>query len=339
MGTKTKTKTNETQTAAPPSWTMPGISDLAGQVNAKVAGLDPNAAYKGDFIAQPGVLDQGIAQGYQGNADISRMMSLPALGAVGMNATPASFATNDLGNQGFGSYDASAIQPVIQAAIQPYMRQLQEQVLPGLQSAGIESGAYGGTRAMETLPGMAIRDSGRQMQELSTQIALNDFQNQQQRQQQAYGMASDRGLGEAGTLTQRLGQLPDLLDTVMRMQTGATEMDVQAAAYDRALRQSELDNAFQRQQYGVQAPFEGMGQAASLLGQLSGNYGTTTRTGTTTQSTGGAGQVMQGALGLGMMGLSAFAPGAGSAGGGALSSLFKRAPSAAMTTPFGFGGK
>lgn len=67
MGTKKTTKTtySGTQTAAPPSWTMPGIQTASDQVISALEGM-PGTPYQGNFVAQPNsTLVQQMLQGYQ----------------------------------------------------------------------------------------------------------------------------------------------------------------------------------------------------------------------------------------------------------------------------------
>jgi hypothetical protein len=90
------------------------------------------------------------------------------------------------------------------------------------------------------------------------------------------------------------------------MSTGANDLTAQAAAYDMALRQSEIDNALAQDAYAVQAPFRGLDMASSILGSFApyatqNMNGTSNSTTTQTQSGGLFGQILQGALGIGSM--------------------------------------
>lgn len=298
MGSKTTVKTQEQQKNEPPSWAQPGLSELGRRITAIIPQV-PGSKYTGDFIAQPSQAEQQIPGLYGDLADFMRSTTPAAMEAMNKAWTPANFAGP--GVRSFSEYDPTAIQPVVQAATAPIMRQLTEQVLPGLQSSGIESGAYGGSRSTSTLPTMALAESAERMGEIGTRLAFEDFQAEEARRLQSFGLGTERGLGEAATLSQRLAMFPDLLDTVLRTQAGAADTDAQAAAYDRMLEQMEIDNQLAKFDYGIRQPFQGLDVAAALLGNLAQPWGTRSISGTQTQSQGGLGQLLQAGLGLGGM--------------------------------------
>ncbi len=273
---KTETKENSTQTVAPPSWTMPGIADAASRVTGALDTL-PGVKYGGDFIAQPNAaLTQQTADAYTGAAAQSTDLSRYMLQQIQQDPRAA-----------------------IEAAIHPVFKQLTEQVLPGIQSSAISSGAYSGDRANTILPGMAIRDSNESAQRIAAEI------------------------GE-----RRLQMLPEFANTSMGLSTGAGDLLAGANQVGMQGQQLGIDNELARQQYELQYPFQGLDMASALLARLSGNYGTTTRDGTSTQTqtTSGLGNIVQGALGAASLAGSLFAPGAGMG----LSSLFKTAAPAMM---------
>lgn len=100
--------------------------------------------------------------------------------------------------------------------------------------------------------------------------------------------------------------------------------------------QNTIDNALARENYNIMQPYQGLDVLTALLTQLSGNWGTQSSKGssTSTQTTSGAGPIMQGVLGAGLAGASIFG------GGGPLSSLIKPAASAGggISTIFSPGG-
>lgn len=314
---KTKTTTtgssNSTQTSTPTPWgpALPGLTNLAGATNNAITAAQGVPLYQGDFLALPGQLQQQVPGMYMDSSALAGSLVDPALNAA--NNTNWQMPTFngpslDQGTQTFGSYDATQVQPVIEAAMAPYLRQLQEQILPGLQSSGIESGAYSNDRAFAVMPQTALRDTSRMAAEVGSGIAFQDFLQQQQRLQNAYQMDTTRGLGQADVLTQRLGMYPELLDNAMRMSTGQADLASQAAAYDTAMRQAEINNALARDTYNVQAPFRGLDMGANILSTFS-PYASQYQTGTQdyrsqstqTQSQPLAGQILQGAMGIGSM--------------------------------------
>lgn len=310
---KSTSSTNQatTQTSTPWAPAMPGLTNLANATNNAITQAQAVPQYTGDFLALPGQLQQQVPGLYTGASQLAGSLVNPALQAA-QQATGQlpTFGGPDInaGTQTFGSYDATQVAPVVQAAMQPYIRQLQEQILPGLQSAGIESGAYSNDRAFAVMPQQALRDTSLAAAEIGAGIGFQDFLQQQNRLQNAFQMSTTRGLGEADVLTQRLGMYPELLDTAMRMSTGQADLASQAAAYDTAMRQAEIQNALMQDTYNVQAPFRGLDMGANILQTFSpyaSHAGTMTGTQTSkttnTESGGLAGQLLQGALGVGSM--------------------------------------
>lgn len=315
----TNTSTNQTQTPTPWGPAIPGLTGLANLTNDAMLEVQNLPNYSGDFVALPGELQEQVIPALQASAQLASTLVNPALMAsqTAMNELPVfGGPAIEAGTQSFGSYDPSGVDSVVQAAIQPYMRQLMEQVLPSLQSSSIESGAYGNDRAFAVMPQTAIRDTGRMASEVAAGIAFQDFLSQQQRQLEAFGLSTQRGLGEADVLTQRLSMYPELLDTAMRMSTGSADLFTEAAAYDTAMRQATINNALARDTYNAQVPFRGLDIASNIFGSFApyastNMSGTSNSTSTTTQKQPLGAQLFQGALGLG--GMIAGFPGIGTA--------------------------
>lgn len=322
----TNSRTNQTQTNTPFAPVLPGLTQLAGQIGNAVNEVQALPSYQGDFLALPGERQQMVIPAYDRAAALAGRLVDPAMGAVNQALTAPTFGGPGIGEgmQTFGSYNATQVQPVIEAAIAPYMRQLTEQILPGFQSAGIESGAYSNDRALATMPGQAIRDTGRMAAEVGAGISFQDFLEQQNRLQQGFQLSTQRGLGEADVLSSRLSMYPELLDTAMRMQTGAADLTAQGAAYDAAMRQAEIDNALARDTYNVQSPFRGLDMAAQLYGTFApyasqNRVGTENSTRTTTTSGDTFGQLLQ--AGMGIAGMVGGFPGLGTAAGAAIGAM------------------
>lgn len=327
MGSKktTETKSNQTTTVAPPSWTMPGIADASGRVINALNSL-PGQQYQGDFVAQPnqGLINGAVnaytgaaAQGQQNAAQLGQL-------AQGVGALPQITT----GNYNVGSaYD---INPAIQAATAPLFKQLTEGTLPGLRSAAIDSGAYSGDRAMSVLPSQAIQATAENAQNLAAQIGYQNYNDMEQRRLQGYTVDQGNAL-QAQQLNnafrlQGASAQSDLLNEQMKMLTSGGDLYSAAAGTQQQAQQAGIDNALKQAQYSYMYPFQGLDIASSLLAQLSGNYGTTTSNGTQTQvqSTSGLGNVMQGVLGGASLLGSIPMGGGATLGGNLLSSLFKK---------------
>lgn len=321
MGSTKTTTQNGTQTSAPPSWTMPGISDVASRVTGALNNL-PGQKYVGDFVAQPnqGLTDQAIGA-YTGAAGRVPGLIDTLSNSMAHIQAPRAY---DLG----GNYD---INPAIDAATRPLFQQLTQQTLPGIKSSSLDAGAYTGDRAMGVIPGHAIGEAAQHAQDLGATIGYQDYQDRENRRLQAYGL-------DQGNDLQAAGMLPGLSQNIMQLATGAGDLYKGAADIGAAADQAGINNALAKNQYDYQYPFQGLDIASSLLQQLSGNYGTTTSTGTTTEKTGGLGSVVQGLSGVAALAASLYSGGAtggasSGAGGilGGLSHLFGSGASSGFT--------
>lgn len=323
MGSKKTTEqtSNQTQTNAPPSWTASGLSDVASRVNDALKNV-PTTAYTGPMVAQGGDT-QGVLDAYRSAAATSNDMSSFVRGQLpGLTAAPTFNTSLPTGRYDVGT--GADLTPAINAAIHPVFKQLQEQVLPGIRSSALESGAYSGDRAMSVVPGQAIRDSNESAQRIAAELAYTDYQAREERRLRGFTSDEDRALagfnadtsrqlGVGDLLTQRMGLMPDLVDTIMRASGGGADMTRIANDYGTASDQAAIDDALAREQYNVMRPFMGLDIASQLLRQVGDGYGTNTMSGksTTVEKTGGWGPILQGALGLGAAALGF--PGVGSA--------------------------
>lgn len=317
MGSKktTNTTTQGTQTAAPPSWTMPGIVDAAARVTDAIKQL-PGTKYTGDFTAAPNAQDiagatslyRGMAGNAQGFSDL----------VGGVARTLPQNVSYDMGSP-------TDLNPVINAALDPSRRMLMENILPSIRSGGIESGAYSGSRALQTLPGMALNDWSREANNTAATIGYEDYLQRENRRLQATGMDRQYNLSAAQLL-------PELASSSMMLGTSGGDLLTRAAELEAAREQSIIQNNLAKNQYEWMYPFQGLDIGADLLAKLSGNYGTQTSSGSskTVEKTGGAGAVVQGIAGLasGIGGLMA---------GGPMAGLFGKAPGGAMQG-MGLGG-
>jgi hypothetical protein len=300
MSTKHTTKTNSTQTAAPPSWTAPGMQALGDAVTGAIGSRPP--MYQGPMIAGPSTYDLQAPGAYASSSQDAANYAQMMQGIIGSSMQGPTFggpAAAEAGN--FANYDSTAIRPVIDAALQPVTRQLMEQILPSIASSGIESGSYGGSRNGTVLPSMALDNYSRNAGEIATGLAYQDFGDTAARALQAYGLNTQRGLGEADVMTQRLGLQPDLMNEAMRLSTGSADLLSQAGATDRANTQMGIDDALAQWQYQTTAPYAGLDTAASILAQIGNPWGTQTGTSKTTEKTSGLGTIAQGIMGAGMM--------------------------------------
>lgn len=318
MGSKKTTNYNQTTSNEPPKWTQPGLEYIGNRV-MEILPTVPGDKYEGDFYAPVNQFEAGVPQGYADFANLTKQFGNQAINDYNRSLGSLSFGGPQLST--FGSYDASSVLPVIQAATNPIMRQLTEQVLPGIKSDSIASGAYSNSRAMSSLPAQAIDEFGRNASEIATQIAFQDFMQQEQNKLAAYGLETDRTLGFGATA-------PNALMSALQVSGMAPDIMAIAGAQQRANDQIGIDNALAQYEFDIMHPFKGLDYAANLLGAVGNPWGTQNTVGSSVTKTGGGlGGVLSGALGL--AGTIAGIPG--------VSSLFKSvAP--ATAGPAGRGG-
>jgi hypothetical protein len=302
--------------------------ELANQIMSGVNTVQGLPTYTGDFVAQPGDLQLAVPGAYDAAAELARSLVPQAQAAFSQAFTAPTFTmTPDqliAATQSFGATNPEGMVGAVNAAIDPVYKQLTQQILPSMRSSGIESGAYGGSRAMTTLPQLALQDYDKNAANIAATMTYQDYVDSANRMLTAYSADTQRGLGTANVLTDRLGLTPDMLDSIMRLSGGAAELQAQGAGLDTLNQQAIIDNLLQQYQYKVQQPFKGYDIATDLISRLANGYGTTTSQGssTQTQKTGGLAPILGGVLGAGMGLLSMPMGGGASLGGSLVSSLF-----------------
>lgn len=321
--------TSSKNTVAPPTFTAPGLVDVSQQVTDAARGLKDLTPYSGEQIALPNHdLVQQQIDAYQRTGESAGRLSgfindrLAAAADPSFNTSLPGF-NYDVGNA------TDTLNPAIASAIHPVFRQLTENILPGIRSSSLDSGAYSGSRATSVLPTQAIRDSNENAQRIAATLGYEDYQAREARrlsahqsdqaaQLQGFGLDTARQLGSGDLVTQRLAQLPGLSDAVLRLSASQGDLAGQANDVSTGATQAGINNALAKDTYATSRPFAGLDIASSLLAQLSGNYGTQDSVGhsKTVEKTGGLGPIVQGLAGIAA--LAAGVPG----GAGALGGLF-----------------
>lgn len=283
MGTKRTTSqtTNQTQTAAPPSWTLPGIQSASQMVTDAMKANAPGTPYGGNFVAAPDAArtNQQIAAYDQ------------AAQRVGELGTFAEAQMRDL----YAPRDSQALlQNAITASMDPVFKQLREVTLPGITNSALMSGAYSNDRALGVVPGQAIGQATESAQRIAAELGYQGFQADENRRLQAAGL------------------LPSLANLSAQFATAPGDIMGAASGIEQQMRQQVINNELAKHEYGVNAPYERIAPAVQLLQALSQNWGTQTMNGrsVTQEKTSGLGPILQGALGLGMgaASLGAFGP-------------------------------
>jgi hypothetical protein len=312
MGSKkqtTKSTTNQTQTNAPPAWTLPGLTSTAGLVQNAI-GQIPATHYSGDMVASmdPSQL-AAIQQAWQGTAANAGDLAGWMQGQIG-GFQPT--YTTSLPDTSYNVADRQNLTDVINASIHPVQQQLMESILPSITNSALAAGAYSGDRAMGVLPQTAIRDATDSMQRIAAQLGYQDYNDYENRRLAAYQAETAAAQGNYGLENNRVGlnlqalmAEPEFVNSILHTQASQGDLLNMAAQLGVQNQQLGINNATAMDQYASQSPFMGLDTASELLARLSGNYGTQTLNGTQTQTTstsgGLAGQLLQAALGAGMM--------------------------------------
>ena len=153
-------------------------------------------------------------------------------------------------------------------------RNLQENILPGIDSGAVQAGAYGGSR-QGIAQGQAIRGTQEAIGNANAQMAMD-----------AYG----KGLGAQGIA---LGMAPNIANF------GFMPMDVmsQTGAYNRGIDQEALSADMDRWNYLQNLPWDNLNKYGALV---SGNNAW----GSATTTDGGGSSPLSGAIGGGLAGYS-----------------------------------
>jgi len=315
---KSTTKTNTTQTNAPPSWTAGGLEATAGMVQGAL-GQIPTTHYSGQQVAYMSPQELAAIQGAWGETaglagDYTDWMGqrLPELSDLWDWQT-------QLPTESFNMGSMQDVNPVIQASLNPLYRQLTEQLLPGINYSSLDSGAYSGDRAMGVLPESVMQDYSREAADISTQIGYQNYKDFENRRLQAwmtdqdrllagYGAETQRGLGQNASQTAMMGAESDYISNILHNSASVGDLLKMSADLGVSVDQAAINDALAQDKYASYAPFMGLDQAAQLLALLSGDYGTQTMVGKTTtkEKTGGLGEWVKGAVGLGSLAASAF---------------------------------
>jgi hypothetical protein len=247
----------------------------------------PTTPYSGQLIAPVTGQQQSLNQAQLGLGGQIGAQGQPlvqagnqALGALGSRIGPAP-VTSDISQNPYATN-------AIQAAINPVMRSFREQVLPGIGSEAVRSGAWGGTDHLRAQI-LAGERATQQAQDAASRLALPLYQSERgietdlQKSADALNMAmAAKELQLAPTLTQQ-GQ---------QTQLQGLGLQQQAAGQERAWNQEGLDEQMARYQMAMEAPWNAVNPYMRLIAGFDPGGVTTT-----TAPAASRGSVAQGALG------------------------------------------
>jgi hypothetical protein len=224
-------------------------------------GQTQGQTYGGDFVAQ------ATPQFFQGvdmlNPAVARAQALQGQDQGAIDLLKATVG---------GQYLSPENNPFLKAAaanaVDRVREPLMNQVLPSISDQSIAQGAYGGAR-QDLAQGAAVRDFDRAALDASNQLYYQNYGAERQNQ-----LAAAPALQSAIQSSINLAQQP-------------AAIQLQIGDLLRGANQLTLDNAQQRFQESITAPWRGLAEAAGLYG--AGGFGTTT-TGSTGGTTGSSSQ-------------------------------------------------
>ena len=174
------------------------------------------------------------------------------------------------------------LQGMINASTQPITEKLNQQIIPGIDNAAIMDGAFGGDR-VALKQGQAYGDWAEASGRIASEINYDNYNKERQNQLNA----------------------SQLFQQALNAETAIPQMYSQLGDYQRQLDQYGIDNELMQRVLQEQIGFAGLGQASSILNSLpfvgQQNQGTSTSSGTTTQTTkeDPLSMVVKGGLGVG----------------------------------------
>lgn len=248
-----------TTTTEPWSGAQPYLKQIMSEAS-KAYGQTSKTPYGGDYYA-PYTADQLASQDYMRQlAPVVQQQVRPAM----------QLAQDTAGGKFLDPSTNPAFQAALSASIQPAVQTFRESVVPGINSAAISQGAYGGARN-----GLAL---GRAAQGLSQEITNTAGKMSYQNYATERGYQND----SAQLIAQALG-LQEMPGQYLNSAGTATQTQQQAL----------LDQALQKYQDKTNAPWAGLEQYANLISGASNGTGQTT----TKTPTNMFGNALSGAIG------------------------------------------
>ncbi len=305
-GGKQETQT-QTQKAEFTDEQKPYIQEIFKQAQ-KGYGETKDLRFEGDTFAPTNPLQLQALKQTQDFANTLEGAGDPTAGASAdfSNKVASGYYTDPL-NQSFETVNPEQqLQDAIIAGTDPLKRQLLEEILPGLSSAAIEGGAYGGSK-FDELRGRSIRGFEDQVTNIGSQLAYQDlvdrrnleFQDLQNRR----GMAPELFQTEIGAA----GAASQLQDQSVAQNLVAANLMQQVGDTQQAYEQADINNLIAAFERSKAEPFTGLDTYANFISGFGNPLNTSGVTTGQVAQTGGFGGAAKGALGGAAIG-SAFGP-------------------------------
>lgn len=285
-GGKSSSPSSTTTTTEPWSGAKPYLTDIMAKAQNAYNTMNKES-YSGDLYAKPN------ANQTSANSALLSLVQDPSF----LAATKA--ANENVIKTASGDYiDPSkntALQGAIEATNRPIIQSFQESVIPGLNSAAIAGGAYGGARN-----GLAL---GRASQGLADTLADKDAQIVYQ------NYATERGYQN---------QAPQFLQILQNAFATPALTQGNVGSMEQGWAQNAINAAISKYNTEQMEPWAGLSEYASLIQNPGG-----TSTTQAANSSNGFTNALQGALGGGML------------GAGAMSAFPETMAALGMTGPWG----
>ena len=257
------------------------IPDFAGNVQA---GIEPTQRIALD-LAKTNAQDRLINNPQVAAADLFAN-SLADKAATGgfttANNTPYTFDSSQ-----------TRLNNTINASLDPVVQRYTEQLIPQLNSAATQSGAYGGSKFNDQQQQLG-REFTREAGNIAARAAYQDYDTERklgfkdlQQRRQLEPTIANLELDLASKIPQLLGQGNDIY-----------EQDISKVARigeaEQAFNQEDINQQLAQDQYLKGLPFEGLERYAGLIG---GSLGGTTSSSANTSGAGTGSSILSGALG------------------------------------------
>lgn len=237
-----------------------------------------NLPFAGDRTAGPNA--------YDANADGSTLSAINSFSGVPGQTFGAANRINDNVNSGrytdasrmaFNAEGNRYTADAIQAGLTPILQQWQEKTLPGLKSAAISGGAYGGSKQQE-FDSQAYRDTQQQVADLTAKIQYDDFSKI--RDYKYNDLNARRALLQSGLNTElnAAGQASNLNNAGLAQALQPAQLYQTLADKERGFTQADIDAEMQKYAEQQQSPFAGLDFYSSLINGQAGLFKNTTST-------------------------------------------------------------
>lgn len=209
------------------------------------------AAYSGRFTAGTSPYQYQALDALRGTANAAG----PNYGQGALSL--GDYFTNKLNSGGykpptFGSYDTSAIQPVIESLTRPIFQKYQENVIPQIKSQATANGAY--QAPYRSAEDIAQRNFLGELTNTATQVGYQDFSDFR-------NLLTNANSQEL----QAAGSIPGLYNNALGAASGYAGLLGQLGAGYESLGQRDIDEALKRNQYDRTYGFQDVGNLMNLL--------------------------------------------------------------------------